>query len=474
MLSGGDKKFGSIACEKGFLTADKLLAATKALEKLEKNGVVSTLDRVLLEKAFLKPGQVAEIQRIQKRRIHLCSCGNRMNVFQYPPGKRLHCSGCKAPFLVENEPGQGEAGVPVAGGDAKEEAPTPPRASPPATKPAAVAGARRAGDGTPKTPPRPEPGAPAKRDTPRPQTPVPVTPGAYDSMTPPTQVGREPPPGLTVSAGSTVGHYEILEELGSGGMGIVYKVRHTILGRIDAMKVIRSDVAAKHNYKEIFLREAKISGQLKHPHMTQVYDVIDEGKVLAYAMEYVDGQTLSAMVKAGPIPVRDAIAWTGEIASALNALHAAGLVHRDVKPANIMIDTTGRAILTDFGLAKNFEEAGTSGVTKDDIPIGTPAFMAPEQIDNARYADHRADIYGLGATLFFILTGQLPFSGANTLEIFSKVMTKEPPRLSEFLPSAPRSLTELVGRMLVKIPDYRIQNALEVMSAISKILQSDL
>ncbi|MHC4600885.1 MAG: serine/threonine-protein kinase, partial [Planctomycetota bacterium] len=200
-----------------------------------------------------------------------------------------------------------------------------------------------------------------------------------------------------------------------------------------------------------------------------VYDIIDEGGILAFAMQFIEGRSLSSLIKKGPLPVDSCLRWTGEIADALTLLHREGLVHRDIKPANIMIDGRDVAILTDFGLAKNFKEAGTSGITGTDECIGTPAYMAPEQADDACFVDPRADIYSLGATLYAMVAGRPPYDGATPLEIFAKLIREDPPPLRTVNASVPAPVEELVRGMMARDRDVRFQTPADVVRAVREV-----
>ncbi len=437
MPSRGDKQFGNLAVERGYITQGQYKECLAIQAELEADRIPATLDRLLLDKKYMEPARVAEIQRIQKRRVVFCSCGTRMNVFKFPAGKKLTCSRCRKKFVV----------------------PPPPDEDPSLVDPGAAPPARD----TPAPTPTPEPTTPRRTPTPRRKPAPPAEPLAPDF----SETSGRSDSGL--SAGRTVGKYEVLGLLGSGGMGSVYKARHVLLDRVDALKIIRPDVASKPEYKTMFMREAKLSASLMHPHLTQVYDIIDEEGVLAFSMHYVHGECLSDRVEAGPSPTGEALRWGAEIASALTAIHGAGLVHRDIKPSNIMIDANDRAILTDFGLAKNYEEAGTSGITGEDACIGTPSYMAPEQVDRACFVDPRADVYSLGATLYAALTGQPPFQGDTPIEVLGKVISKDPVPPRTLNPALPRNVEKAVLKMMAKNPDGRFASAKEAQEALQRL-----
>ncbi len=434
MPSGGDRQFASLAVEKGFMTATQMKEALSEYSRLEKDKVQVSIDRLMLDKGFLTAAEIEEIQNIQQRRISICPCGNRMNVFKYKAGTIVKCSACLKPFRVPSF--RSEIGASKSNPDAV---------------------ATRAPFGFPKQ---------ARRagDTPSPG------PAKLPSLEISSSWWRGKESGF--APGHRIGRYEVLDVIGAGGMGVVYKVRHTLLDRIDALKVVRPDVASRKEYRKYFLREARISARLKHPNLTQVYDIIDDGPVLAFSMQYVEGMPLSKIIGDVLIEVGQALEWTSQIAQALILLHAEGLVHRDIKPSNILIDSGSKAILTDFGFAKNFEEAGTSGVTCDDVPMGTPGFMAPEQIDNARFVDQRADIYSLGSTLFAMLSGSAPYTGSTPVEIFGKVLASDPPRLSMVVDGVPEEVEALVDDMIAKDRERRIRNPKNVCDRIKTILES--
>jgi serine/threonine protein kinase len=213
----------------------------------------------------------------------------------------------------------------------------------------------------------------------------------------------------------TLGPYRVLAELGRGGTGVVLKAHDEALGRSVALKVLRPELATPAARSRL-LREARCAARFRHDHVVTVHAVVDPPDGLPYlVLEYLAGPTLAERVRSRqPLPPREAAALAAQVADALAAAHAAGLLHRDVKPGNVLLDAaTGRAKLVDFGLARVAEQA--SGLTREGHLAGTPAYMSPEQVRRPEAVDARADIYGLGATLYELLTGEPPFRGTTAL-----------------------------------------------------------
>ena len=203
--------------------------------------------------------------------------------------------------------------------------------------------------------------------------------------------------------------FEILECIGAGGMGRVYKVRQPHLGRIAALKVLARELAADPAFAERFLREGRALARLDHPNIVRVHDFGRTGDRLWLLMEHVDGVNLRQAMRAGAVPPREALQIIPPICAALEYAHSQGVLHRDIKPENILIDTAGRVKIADFGVAKLSGEDGRHvTLTMSGAALGTPAYMAPEQIERPQDVDHRADIYSLGVVFYELLTGELP------------------------------------------------------------------
>ncbi len=252
--------------------------------------------------------------------------------------------------------------------------------------------------------------------------------------------------------------YEILEVLGRGGMGVVYRARDVKLKRDVALKMVLSGRSASRSERTRFFSEAEAVASLTHPNIVQVYEVSQHDDCPFMVLEFVAGGTLAARVAEAPLSAREAAVLVEAVARGMNVAHQSGLVHRDVKPANILIDDAGQPKLTDFGLVKQLEEE--SGLTLSGTPIGTPSYMAPEQ---AAGQSHRvgpaADVYSLGATLYACLTGVPPHQADSTMETLRRVVEEEPTPLRQVCTAVPRDLETICLKALHKDPLRRYPSA---------------
>ena len=253
----------------------------------------------------------------------------------------------------------------------------------------------------------------------------------------------------------TVGRYEILEELGQGAMGIVYKARDPKINRLLAIKTIRFsdefEAEKIRDIKERFMREAEIAGKLAHPAIVAVYDVGEDYELTYMAMEFLEGESLLKYCRKGSLlPLRRALYVVSETALALDYAHKQGVIHRDVKPANIMLLKDGQIKVTDFGIAK----AVSSSQTKSGIVLGTPNYMSPEQI-NGHEIDGRSDIFSLAVVFFELLTGQLPFHGKNLTNLFYQITQAKHPSPREINPKVPKPVEQILDKALAKDPARR-------------------
>ncbi len=263
---------------------------------------------------------------------------------------------------------------------------------------------------------------------------------------------------------AVAGRYSLERELGRGGMGIVYLARDVALDRLVAIKLLPQALAAEPRLREQFLQEARTAAGLSHPNIVPIHTVEEHGDLVFFVMTFVDGETLRERVeRAGPLRLSDAVRLIEEVAWALTLAHARGIVHRDVKPDNIMIHkATGRAMVTDFGIARVAHAATSRGSGE---LVGTAHYMSPEQAMGEE-VDARSDFYSLGVTAFYALTGSLPFDAPTLPAIIGMHVSKPPPSIVSIRPNVPAKLAEAVNRCLAKDPDARFQSAEDLANGI--------
>ncbi|MGH7194170.1 MAG: serine/threonine-protein kinase, partial [Candidatus Saccharimonadales bacterium] len=264
-----------------------------------------------------------------------------------------------------------------------------------------------------------------------------------------------------------MGGYRVLRVLGSGGMGIVFEAEDPRLRRRVALKVMRPDVAAVASARQRFLREAQTLAAIDHDHVVAIHQVGEHGGVPFLAMPFLHGESLDQRLRReGRLPVAEAVRIGRELADGLAAAHARGLIHRDVKPANIWLEAgraRPRAKLLDFGLAH--DDAADVQLTRSAAILGTPAYMSPEQARGGA-VDARADLFSLGCVLYRMITGEPPFKGKDPLAMMVSLATETPPAPHEVVPEVPVALSGLTMRMLAKEADGRPRSALEVMEGL--------
>src|SRR5687767_2489487 len=318
-----------------------------------------------------------------------------------------------------------------------------------------------------------------------------ATPLPAPGSTPPMELANHP-------------RYRVLELLGAGGMGAVYKAEHLRMQRTVAIKTINAQFVQNPEAVQRFSREIQAAAKLSHPHIVTAFDADQAGNVHFLVMEFAEGETLAQMVaRRGPLSIAEACAAIRQAALGLQHAHERGMVHRDIKPQNLMVsgvrgqesgvrnqesgvrgqesgvrnqesdDSSSSSVvkILDFGLARFVQETSHESRTELGAVMGTPDYMAPEQALDTRQADIRADIYSLGCTLYFLLTGKPPFTGANPMETLLRHQSAEPRRLRDMRPDAPIELERILSKMLAKQPEHRFQTPAEVATALTPFVE---
>ncbi|HMM33776.1 MAG TPA: serine/threonine-protein kinase, partial [Thermoanaerobaculia bacterium] len=271
---------------------------------------------------------------------------------------------------------------------------------------------------------------------------------------------------MTVEAGRKLGRYVLSRKLGAGGMAEVWEAFDEGLHRSVAVKVVRDEIAGEAEYRDRFIREARLAAGLEHPRILPIYDFGTEAGITFLVMPLLPGGSLRERIT-GPMPPEEAIDCLASIAAALDHAHARGVLHRDVKPSNVLVDASGSLLLADFGLAKS--TAVSSELTATGMVVGTPAYMAPEQAIG-RPVDARADQYALGVLAFELLTGRTPFRSESPFAVLDKHLREAPPPPSTFVPALPSSVDAVLARALSKQPQERFATCREMVEALAGAL----
>ncbi|MGA7304054.1 MAG: WD40 repeat domain-containing serine/threonine protein kinase [Rhodothermales bacterium] len=257
----------------------------------------------------------------------------------------------------------------------------------------------------------------------------------------------------------TISHYDILSELGRGGMGVVYKAADTKLDRTVALKVLPPHSIGSQDDRARFYREARAAAALHHPHIATIFEIDEDDGQPFIAMEYVDGQALDDRIAERPLPLKQAVGMAIQIAEALKAAHAKNIVHRDIKSANVMLTSSGDAKVLDFGLAKT---AASTKLTQMGSTLGTVAYMSPQQA-RGEDVDHRTDLWSLGAVMYQMIAGKLPFPGDFEQAVVYSILNEEPQPLTAVRTGVPMGLEWIVSKLLAKDPDERYQTATDLL-----------
>jgi eukaryotic-like serine/threonine-protein kinase len=270
---------------------------------------------------------------------------------------------------------------------------------------------------------------------------------------------------MSAETNKQIGDYEILDELGAGGMGRVYRVRNVISDRIEAMKVLLPDLAGRQELAARFVREIKLLASLNHPNIAALRTAFTANNQLIMIMEYIEGTSLAARIERGPIAVAEAVDYVDQVLDALSYAHQRGIIHRDIKPANMMLTPQGVVKLMDFGIARSDAD---HSLTQTGTTLGSLSYMSPEQV-RGQATDARSDLYSVGISLYEMVTGQLPFRADSDYAIMAAQVKESPRAPIELQPGLPAALNDIILTAIAKEPEKRFQSADAFRNALSSL-----
>jgi eukaryotic-like serine/threonine-protein kinase len=275
---------------------------------------------------------------------------------------------------------------------------------------------------------------------------------------------------MNYEVGDRIGDYQVVERIGAGGMGAVYKVRNLITDRIDAMKVLLPDLRQAADLAERFSREIKVHASLVHPNIAALHTAMRVENQLVMVMEFVEGTSVSTRLRQGPMQCQESVAYISQVLSALSYAHERGIIHRDIKPANIMVTPSRTVKLMDFGIATT-TNTGTlqNRLTAAGMALGSVHYMSPEQV-KAGAPDARSDLYSLGITFYEMVTGQCPIRGNSEYEIMAAHLAIAPPPPTELNPFLPPQVAAIILKSIQKRPDDRFQTAAEFRASLEALM----
>ena len=268
---------------------------------------------------------------------------------------------------------------------------------------------------------------------------------------------------------SQLGNYELKRAIGQGGGSVVYLAEEKTTHRNVAIKLLPVVAALNAEYTRRFLNEARLATQLDHPNIVHVYDYGRDNGHFYLVMQYVDGPTVRARIaREGRLPWQDAVKVAIQVAEGLAAGAREGIIHRDVKPDNMLLDSSGGAYIADLGLAK---EEGATGPLPSDTSLGTPDYMSPEQVNNSEEVDFRTDIYALGASLFHMVCGKAPYTGRSAYEVMVKHVSAQLPTPKKYAPELPHEVADVMRKMMARDPEDRYQSYEDLIADLKALLE---